>query len=151
MRSQNTTELESLVLLRLTNEPIAIYEVLNAVRAPECGGLSLFVGTVRNHSGGRGNVLWLEYEAYESMALKKMREIAASVKQLYPVRKIAMVHRVGRLEIGDDAVAIAVSTPHRREAFAACKFVIDAVKATVPIWKKEVFADGEVWVDACAR
>jgi len=75
MRSQNTTELESLVLLRLTNEPIAIHEVLNAVRAPECGGLSLFVGTVRNHSGGRGNVLWLEYEAYESMALKKMREM----------------------------------------------------------------------------
>lgn len=149
--SQLVTVTDSLVLLRLMSEPISIQEVLEAVRAPECGGLALFVGTVRNHSGGKENVLWLEYEAYESMALKKMREIAASVKQLYPVRKIAMVHRVGRLEIGDDAVAIAVSSPHRKEAFAACKFIIDAVKSTVPIWKKEVFADGEVWVDACTR
>lgn len=149
--SQIITATDSLALLRLTSEPIQIQEILDAVRARECGGLALFVGTVRNHSGGKENVLWLEYEAYESMALKKMREIATSVRQLYPVRKIAMAHRVGRLEIGDDAVAIAVSTPHRKEAFAACKFIIDAVKSTVPIWKKEVFADGEVWVDACAR
>lgn len=149
--TSSTVQTEQAVLVRLSKGPINVPEVLDAVRAPECGGLALFVGTVRNHSGGKAGVLWLEYEAYESMALKKMYEIAATVRQLYPVKKLAMVHRVGRLEIGEDAVAIAVSTPHRKEAFAACKFVIDAIKSTVPIWKKEVFADGAVWVDACAR
>lgn len=147
----STLHTERAALVCLSETPLNIQEILDAVRAPECGGLALFVGTVRNHSGGKSGVLWLEYEAYKSMALRKMQEIAATASQLYPVKKLAIAHRVGRLEIGEDAVAIAVSTPHRKEAFAACKFIIDAIKTTVPIWKKEVFADGAVWVDACTR
>ncbi len=142
------TELLQDTYFKILDKPINVQDVLDAVRAPECGGLALFLGTVRNHHHGK-TVYWLEYEAYETMAVKKMQQIAAEAMQKFPAKKIAMAHRIGKLDIGDIAVAIAVVTPHRREAFEACKFCIDTLKKTAPIWKKEVFEGGEVWLDAC--
>jgi molybdopterin synthase catalytic subunit len=101
---------------------------------------------VRNHSHGRAT-LYLEYEAYESMALAKMLEIATHLHATFPINRVAIVHRLGRLEIGETSVFIAVSSAHRAAAFDACRYAIDTLKKTVPIWKKEFFADGAVWAD----
>jgi len=110
------------------------------------GALALFSGVVRDQTGGR-RVKFLEYEAHGPMALAKMREIALAIRRRWPIiSRIAVVHRIGRLEIGESSVMIAVSSPHRAEAFEACRFAIDTLKETVPIWKKEHFEDGEVWV-----
>ncbi len=116
------------------------------VRADEDGAVATFAGCVRNHSHGR-ETRYLEYEAYEAMASAKMNEIAAEVHTRYAVDRIAMVHRLGRLEIGETSVFIAVSAAHRGVAFDACRYAIDTLKKTVPIWKKEFFADGAVWAD----
>ena len=105
----------------------------------------VFVGSVRDMSEGK-QVDFLEYEAYEPMALQKLREVAAEAESRWPVLAIAIQHRVGRLEIGDDAVVVAVSCPHRAEAFEACRYVIDRLKEVVPIWKKEHGEGGQVWV-----
>ena len=106
----------------------------------------LFSGVVREETGGR-RVKFLEYEAHAPMAAAKMREIASAVRARWPgVRGVALLHRIGRLEIGESSVMIAVSSPHRGEAFDACRFAIDTLKETVPVWKKEYFEDGEVWV-----
>jgi len=110
------------------------------------GAVCLFVGVVRNENGGRP-VLRLEYEAYEEMALPLMRELADETRRRFPVTSVALVHRLGRLEIGEPSVAVAVASPHRAEAFAACRFAIDTLKAQVPIWKKEFYADGSAWLD----
>ena len=112
---------------------------------PADGALCLFVGVVRDHNAGRA-VLHLEYEAYEEMALPLLEEIAAETLRLYPITRVRLVHRLGRLAIGEASVAVAVSSPHRNEAFAACRFAIDALKARVPIWKKEFYADGPAWL-----
>lgn len=134
----------------ITDRPIDVQALIGRVAAPECGGLAIFIGTVRNHSKGR-TVRHLEYEAYPEMALKKMNEIALEIKSKWPeVSKIAMIHRTGKLAIGEIAVAIAVTTPHRAEAFTACRYAIDTLKSTAPIWKKEVFEDGDVWASAHA-
>lgn len=117
--------------------------------SPADGGLCVFVGVVRNENGGRA-VLHLEYEAFEEMALPLMRDIAEETRRRWPVTSVRMVHRLGRLEIGEASVAVAVASPHRAEAFAACRHAIDALKATVPIWKKEFYADGAVWLDGQA-
>jgi molybdopterin synthase catalytic subunit len=101
---------------------------------------------VRNESHGR-ETSYLEYEAYESMALGKMKEIAAQIHEKFRIHRVAIVHRLGRLEIGETSVFIAVSAPHRGAAFDACQFAIDTLKRTVPIWKKEYFVDGAVWAD----
>ncbi|MBK7872040.1 MAG: molybdenum cofactor biosynthesis protein MoaE [Saprospiraceae bacterium] len=111
------------------------------------GAVDVFIGTVRDHTQGR-KVVRLEYEAYEPMAISEMRKIAEAAIHRWPVQRIAIHHRIGTLQIGDAAVVIAVSTPHREEAFEACKWIIDTLKQTVPIWKKEIFEDGEVWVAA---
>ena len=113
---------------------------------PSDGAVCLFVGVVRNENRGRP-VLRLEYEAYEEMALPLMQEIAADTHRLLPVTRVRLVHRLGSLAIGEASVAIAVASPHRNEAFAACRFAIDALKAHVPIWKKELYADGSAWLD----
>jgi molybdopterin synthase catalytic subunit len=105
-----------------------------------------FDGFVRNESHGRATK-FLEYEAYEAMALAKMREIVAQLHQEFAIHRVAIAHRLGRLEIGETSVFIAVSAPHRAAAFEACRFAIDTLKRTVPIWKKEYFADGAVWAD----
>ena len=110
------------------------------------GALCVFVGTVRDLNRGR-RVLRLEYEAYESMALPLMEEIAAEVRRRWPVTDVRIVHRLGALAIGDASVAVAVASPHREQAFLACRFAIDTLKQTVPIWKKEFYADGSAWLD----
>jgi molybdopterin synthase catalytic subunit len=133
-------------LFRLTSEPLSERELAAAVEDPGVGAIALFSGVVRDQTGGR-RVKFLEYEAHASMAEAKMREIGAAVRNRWPdTRRIAMVHRVGRLEIGESSVMIAVSSPHRQHAFEACHFAIDTLKEIVPVWKKEYFEDGEVWV-----
>ncbi|MCI0547590.1 MAG: molybdenum cofactor biosynthesis protein MoaE [Candidatus Rokubacteria bacterium] len=133
-------------LVRVVHEPIDERSLVAAVEDPGAGAVCLFSGVVRDQTGGR-RVKFLEYEAHAPMAEAKMREIAAEVRARWgSVRRVALVHRVGRLEIGESSVLIAVSSAHRREAFEACHYAIDALKETVPVWKKEHFEDGEVWV-----
>jgi molybdopterin synthase catalytic subunit len=113
---------------------------------PECGAVASFAGVVRNHSQGRAT-RYLEYEAYESMALKTMQRLGCELAARLPIDRIAMVHRLGRLEIGETSVAIVVTAAHRRAALEACGAAIDRLKRTVPVWKKEYFEDGEAWVE----
>jgi MoaE-MoaD fusion protein len=133
-------------LLVLVRDAIDQAALIRHVRAPENGAVVTFDGCVRNHSQGR-RTLYLDYEAYESMALGKIREIAEQIHEKFPVHLVAIAHRLGRLEIGETSVFIAVSSPHRPAAFDACRFAIDTLKRTVPIWKKEYFEDGAVWAD----
>jgi molybdopterin converting factor subunit 1 len=133
-------------LYRLAHEAIRVEEIVGGVKAAEDGAVVVFDGIVRNHSGGR-RTLHLDYEAYESMALAKMHEIGAQIREKFAIHRIAMVHRLGRLEIGETSVLIAISSPHRQAAFDACRYAIDTLKRVVPIWKKEYFADGAVWAE----
>jgi len=133
-------------IYELVRAPIRAAQIAAHVKAPHDGAVVIFDGIVRNESHGR-STLYLEYEAYETMALAKMREIGAEIRARFPIHRMAMVHRLGRLEIGESSVFIAISAPHRRAAFDACRFAIDTLKRTVPIWKKEYFADGAVWAE----
>src|ERR1700757_2503878 len=130
----------------LVREVIDADALVRNVRAGQDGAIVTFDGFVRNESHGR-ETSYLEYEAYESMALGKMKEIAEQIHERFAIHRVAIVHRLGRLEIGETSVFIAVSAPHRGAAFDACRFAIDTLKRTVPIWKKEDFADGAVWAD----
>jgi MoaE-MoaD fusion protein len=130
----------------LIKGPIIAETLVQFVRADQDGAIITFDGFVRNESHGR-RTEYLDYEAYESMALAKMREIGEQLHQKFAIHRVAIVHRLGRLQIGDTSVFIAVSAPHRAAAFDACRFAIDTLKRTVPIWKKEYFADGAVWAD----
>lgn len=113
---------------------------------PDCGAVVLFSGTVRDHAPGRTGVEYLEYEAYIEHAVSKMADVVDEARRRWPdIGRVAMFHRLGRLAVGESTVIVAVSAPHRPESFAACRFCIDALKASVPIWKKEVWADGEDW------
>src|SRR6516164_2999676 len=132
--------------IAITRDPIPHVQIAWDVRGGANGAVATFDGCVRNHSHGR-STLYLEYEAYESMALAKMREIAAHLHANFAIDRVAIVHRLGRLEIGETSVFIAVSAAHRGPAFDACRYAIDTLKKTVPIWKKEFFADGAVWAD----
>lgn len=122
-------------------------DCLNFIATDSAGAMTSFVGTVRNQSNDK-TVLKLDFEAYKPMAIKEMQKIADYAKQKWKVEKIAIHHRVGSLKIGEIAVVIAVATPHRKASFAACEYCIDTLKETVPIWKKEFFEDGEIWVAA---
>src|SRR5437763_12810633 len=133
-------------LILLVREPIDAASLIAHVRTPGDGAIVTFDGCVRNQSHGR-RTLYLEYEAYETMALAKIRDIAAEVHATFQIDRIAIAHRVGRLEIGETSVFIAVSAPHRAAAFEACRFALDTVERSVPIWKKEYFEDGAVWAD----
>jgi len=133
-------------ICQLVRDPIDMPALIRQVRAPEDGAIVTFDGFVRNQSHNRPT-LYLDYEAYESMALAKMREIAAQLHEKFAIHRVAVVHRLGRLEIGETSVFIAVSSAHRAAAFDACRFAIDTLKRTVPIWKKEYFEDGAVWAD----
>ena len=133
-------------VVELVRAPIRTTELTAAAKAPQDGAVVVFDGIVRDNSRGR-KTLYLEYEAYEAMALAKMREIAAELRARFPIHRLAMVHRLGRIEIGETSVLIVVSSPHRRAAFDACRYAIDTLKTTVPIWKKEYFADGAVWAE----
>jgi molybdopterin synthase catalytic subunit len=132
--------------VELTRERIFADALVEHVRTPGNGAIVTFDGCVRNHTHER-STLYLEYEAYESMALEKMREIAAQLHEKFAINRVAMVHRLGRLEIKETSVFIAVSAAHRAPAFEACRWAIDTLKRMVPIWKKEFFADGAVWAD----
>lgn len=132
--------------IQLTRGIIPNSAIAREIRADEDGAVATFDGCVRNHSHGR-STLYLEYEAYEPMAIAKMEEIAAHLHGAYAINRVAIVHRLGRLEIGETSVFIAVGAAHRGAAFDACRYAIDTLKKTVPIWKKEFFADGAVWAD----
>jgi MoaE-MoaD fusion protein len=138
--------LQEKLLCRLTTQPIDTRALVERARQDEDGAVVIFEGVVRNHSKGRATK-FLEYEAYEPMALEKMREIGEELARRFPVDRIAMVHRLGRLEIGEASVVIVVGSEHRKAAFEACREAIDRLKRFVPIWKKEYFADGAVWVE----
>jgi molybdopterin synthase catalytic subunit len=131
---------------RLTDQPLSLDAVVHEVEAPGMGGLVTFVGTVRDVSHGK-RVTRLEYEAYEPMALASFEQIAREIEQRWPGTRVAIHHRIGVLAIGDAAVVIAAAAPHRKEAFRACEHAIDQLKEVAPIWKKEVFAAGEEWVE----
>jgi molybdopterin synthase catalytic subunit len=136
----------SIDLIALVHAPIdgAIY--VHHVRAGQDGAIVTFDGFVRNESHGRATS-YLEYEAYEPMALTKMRQIAEQLHEKFAIHRVALIHRLGHLQIGETSVFIAVSAPHRAAAFDACRHAIDTLKRTVPIWKKEFFTDGAVWAD----
>ncbi|MGH7450173.1 MAG: molybdenum cofactor biosynthesis protein MoaE [bacterium] len=133
-------------MIQLTDQPINPSDILARVGDDGTGGVVLFLGQTRDNSRGE-KVIGLEYEAYESLALKQMEKIEAEARQRWPVRAIAIVHRTGYLKIGEISVAIAVACAHRGEAFEACRFAIDTLKKTVPIWKKEFRPDGSFWVE----
>jgi MoaE-MoaD fusion protein len=130
----------------LLQAPIDASAAVRQVRGDSDGAIVTFDGFVRNESHGR-RTLYLEYEAYASMALAKMREIGAEIHERFAIHRVVLLHRLGRLEVGETSVFIAVSAPHRPAAFDACRFAIDTLKRTVPIWKKEYFEDGAVWAD----
>ncbi len=133
-------------MYRLTTEPLSADTLAELVAVPEAGGVAVFLGVVRDNTAGR-RVLALEYGAHAPMAEAKLKEIGEAVYRRWPgVKQVAIAHRVGRLAIGEASVAIAVSAAHRQEAFEACQFAIDTLKRTVPIWKREIFEDGAVWV-----
>src|SRR3984957_11978275 len=133
-------------LLALVRKPIETSEIVVQLKAPQDGAVTIFEGIVRNHSRGRPT-LYLEYEAYEPMAMAKMREIGGQMREKFSIRRFAMIHRLGRLEIGETSVLIVVCSAHRAAAFDACRYGIDTLKKTVPIWKKEFFRDGAVWAE----
>lgn len=120
--------------------------LIEKVAAPGAGAIAAFHGVVRDNSLGR-KVLYLLYEAYPSMAIKEMEKLEQEVRERWEVEKIAITHRIGRLEIGESSVVIAVSSPHRKEALEACHYTIDRLKQTVPVWKKEYWEGGEVWIE----
>lgn len=136
-----------MIEVKIQAEPLNTDYCIKQVMSPDCGGIDIFVGTVRNATKGK-RVVRLEFEAYESMALKEMKKLGEQAMEQWPVQKVVIHHRTGVLDIGDIPVIIAVSAVHRDAAFDACRYIIDTLKQTVPIWKKEVFEDGEVWVAA---
>jgi MoaE-MoaD fusion protein len=133
-------------LVKIVRERIVAHEIVPKLERPEDGAVVIFDGIVRNHSRGR-RTLYLEYEAYEEMALKQMCALADEGLRKFAIRNVVLVHRLGRLEIGESSVFIAVFSGHRAAAFEACRWLIDTLKRTVPIWKKEFFEDGAVWAD----
>jgi len=133
--------------IKITTEKLNLQDCYDFVKDASCGGIALFVGTVRNNTQAK-EVTLLDFSTYKPMALKEMKKIADKALAGFDILKIAIHHAEGELQIGDIPVIIAVSSPHRKAAFAACEFAIDRLKDTVPIWKKEHFIDGEVWVNA---
>src|SRR6187431_1521408 len=136
-------------MIKITEKPIDVQKVIDTASSLGTGAVNVFVGTVRNNAHSK-NVVWLEYEAYETMAITEIRKIIDEASHRWPLQGWAVSHRIGTLKPGEVAVVVAVSTPHRRESFEACQFIIDTLKEKAPIWKKELFQDGEEWVSATA-
>jgi molybdopterin synthase catalytic subunit len=136
-------------MIALCEKKIDVQEIIDSVRDPGAGGIDIFLGTTRDSSKGN-KVLALEYEAYEPMALQVLAQISAEAYKRWSLKKVSIVHRIGKVVVGEISVAIAVSAAHRAEAFAACRWLIDSLKKDVPIWKKEIFADGSSWVEGTA-
>lgn len=141
-RPSEESRRESIVVLM--RDPIDSAKLIGETKLAEDGAVVVFDGIVRNHSRGR-QTLHLDYEAYEEMALRQMRELAGQARERFAIRQVTVVHRLGRLEIGETSVLIVVASAHRSAAFEACRWLIDTLKTTVPIWKKETFVDGAVW------
>ena len=133
-------------VIQLTCEPLDRNALIDAVSSPDCGGIVVFEGVVRNHARGK-HVRYLEYEMYEEMAREQIQAIIHEAQPQWGVERIAVAHRTGRLEIGETSVIIVVASPHRAEAFDTCRYLIDTLKARVTIWKKEVATTGEEWVE----
>jgi len=133
-------------VFRLVREPIDVRQVTESIQRPEDGAVVVFEGVVRNNANDKP-VRFLEYAAYESMALSKLEEVGARARKEFEIRDIAIVHRLGHLEIGECSTVIVVASAHRGPAFDACRFAIDTIKKIVPIWKKEFYEDGEVWIE----
>jgi molybdopterin synthase catalytic subunit len=138
-----------MIEIEISDKALNMAACVDTAADDSCGGLVTFTGIVRNKTKDK-TVVRLEYECYEPMALKEMRKIAEHAMQLFAVKNVCIHHRTGTLQVGDIAVIIAVNAPHRGAAFDACRYTIDTLKQVVPIWKKEVFEDGEVWVSAHA-
>ena len=135
---------------RITGENISASDLARSLQAPSDGAVVTFEGVVRDHSNGQ-KTLYLEYEAYEPMAIRKMEEIGAEAKEKFAIHSVGVIHRTGKLEIGETSVAIVVTAAHRRPAFEACHYLIDRLKQVVPVWKKEYFEGGAVWVEGEGR
>lgn len=134
-------------MIEVTEKPIPIEQLIEEVQDNAYGAVVTFLGTVRDYSRGK-KVLHMFYDAYKEMAEKKLREIAEEIGQKWGLKDATIVHRVGRLELGEVSLLIAVASPHRREAFEACQYAVNRIKQIVPIWKKEVWEDGEGWVES---
>ena len=134
-------------MIKITEKPIDVQKLIETASSLGAGAVNVFIGTVRNSAHNK-NVRWLEYEAYESMAVAEIRKIIDVAANRWSLLGWAISHRIGTLKPGEVAVAVAVAAPRRKESFEACEFIIDELKAKVPIWKKEVFEDGEEWVSA---
>ena len=132
-------------MFRVTNEPIDLAALVRYVSDPEAGAIVPFIGTTRNNNQGR-KVIALDYEAYPEMAEKELARIGADAAKQWPLCRMAIVHRLGAVQIGEASVIIVVSSAHRDAAFAASRFAIEEIKKTVPIWKKEIYEGGEVWI-----
>ena len=132
--------------VELLDEQLPVAEVLTQIRSGPDGAVCTFEGIVRNHTRGR-RTLYLDYESYEGMAAKQMQQLAAEACTRFAVRQVTMIHRLGRLRVGETSVLIIVASAHRDAAFDACRWLIDTLKKTVPIWKRETFVDGVVWAD----
>jgi molybdopterin synthase catalytic subunit len=141
---------ESSLLINLEKKKIKIAEISAFLRVPEAGAHVLFHGTARDHSDG-ARVVQLRYEAYEEMALSEMHRIAREAMARWPIQRIAMVHRLGKVPLTQDAVVIGVAASHRAEAFEACRFLIDALKSSAPIWKEEIWEKGSRWASNASR
>ena len=132
-------------MLRVTDKPIDLQELVDWVTDPEAGAITTFIGTTRNNNQGR-KVIALDYEAYPEMAEKELARLSDETKKKWQICRMAIVHRIGPVQITEPSVIIAVSAAHREAAFAACRFAIEEIKKTVPIWKKEVYEGGEIWI-----
>jgi len=144
--SDAQNEAEASIATDLTREPIDAVKLVAAAKRGEDGAVVVFDGIVRNHSRGR-QTLYLDYEAYEEMALKQMGELSREARSRFSVRQVTIIHRLGRLHVGETSVLIVVASAHRAQAYEASRWLIDTLKKTVPIWKKETFVDGSVWAD----
>jgi molybdopterin synthase catalytic subunit len=134
------------MMFAIQHEPLDPAPLVAAVRRDHAGAIALFYGIVRNENMGRA-VQYLEYDAYPEMALRKVREVADEVRVKFPIGEIGVLHRIGRLEIGETSLLVAVSSGHRKDAFEACHYAVDRIKQVVPIWKKEVWTDGSEWIE----
>ena len=132
-------------MFRVTDTPIDLHELVDCVTDPEAGAIATFIGTTRNNNQGR-KVIALDYEAYPEMAEKELARLGEEAKKKWQICRMAIVHRIGPVQITEPSVIIAVSAAHREAAFAACRFAIEEIKKTVPIWKKEVYEGGEIWI-----
>lgn len=150
MKSQPFANNKSQDFYQLTTEPLNVGEIARRVVPENCGAIVTLDGFVRRFTQGR-ETEYLVYEAYEPMALKEMKKLIDTAKTMFQIENVGIVHRLGRLEIGETSVVISVAAPHRRAAFEACEWLIKELKRTVPIWKKEVYQDGEIWIEGEAK